>query len=176
VFLVVTGTTDWRLGLAAGLVAQIIAIVATRPRRVGLLNAGMLVFFAGFGVFSLLRPDSGLAAQLTNISVAWLTVLAAGSIVVGRPFTLQYSQDDVSPEIAASVLFMSINRTIAWAWTAAFAVMAVAGFVAGAAGGRGWGAAVSVVVIVAAVRFTKRYPDRAVAAARVDRPAPVPIG
>lgn len=165
VFLTVTGTADWRLGLGAGLVTQVVALAVAKPRRVGVLDAGMLVFFAGFGGFSLLRPDSGLEDHLTNIAMVWLTVLATASILVGRPFTLKYSAGTVPPEVASPELFLAVNRRIAWVWVAAFASMAAAGFVSGAAGQRAWGTAVSVAVIVAAVTFTKHYPDRAVAAA-----------
>jgi hypothetical protein len=174
-FLAVTRAADWRFGLAAGLVTAIVLLVVSTPRRVGVLDGGMLAFFAGFGVVSLVSPHSGLEEHLTTISMVWLTALAAASILVGRPFTLTYSRGDVSPEVARSELFLAINRTIAWAWTAAFAAMAITGFVADASDRPGWGTAVSAVVIITALRFTKRHPDRALAAAatRALRLAPV---
>jgi hypothetical protein len=172
VFLAVTGATDWRLGLATGLAAQVVVLLTATPRRLGVLDAGMLVFFAGFGAYSLVAPHSGLEPSLTNVSMVWMTLLAGASILVGRPFTLTYSEGDVPPEVASSALFVAINRTIAWAWTGAFAALAVIGFATHALDRGGWGTMASVVVIVAAITFTKRYPDRAVAAAQVTPSTP----
>jgi hypothetical protein len=45
-------------------------------------------------------------------------------LLVGRPFTLQYARESVPKEFWSSPLFLSTNRQITAAWTAAFAVMA----------------------------------------------------
>jgi hypothetical protein len=164
-FLIVTDVADWRLGLAAGLIATILTILASKPRRVGVLNAAMIVFFIAMGAFALIRPDSGLQDWAGTISTAWIAVVSAASILVGRPFTLDFSRDGVSPEIAQSKLFLDINRSIAWAWTGAFAVMAASRSIAHAADRPALATVLTVVVLIAAIKFTKAYPDRAVAAA-----------
>ena len=164
-FLVVTDIADWRLGLAAGLIATIATILASTPRRIGILNAAMIVFFVAMGTFALIRPESGLQHWAATISTAWIAIVSAASILVGHPFTLDFSRDGVSPEIAASQLFLDINRTIAWAWTGAFAVMAASRSIAHAADAPWLATALTVIALLAAIEFTKTYPDRAVAAA-----------
>lgn len=173
-FVVVSDVADWRLGLAAGLIATIISILAAKPRRVGILNAAMIVFFVAMGAFALIRPDSGLQEWAGTISTAWIAGVSALSILIGHPFTLDFSQDDVTPEIAQSKLFLDINRTIAWVWTGAFAVMAASRSIAIAAGTPWLATALTVLVLVGAIKFTKSYPDRAVAAATGSRPAQTP--
>ena len=76
----------------------------------------------------------------------WLAAVAAGSILVGHPFTLDYSRDGVSPEVATSQLFLDINRTIAWAWAGCFAAVAAAGIVSRAAGAPALGTAAAVIL------------------------------
>jgi len=173
-FVVVSDVADWRLGLAAGLIATVVAILASKPRRVGVLNAAMIVFFVAVGAFALIRPASGLQDWAGTISTAWIAVVSATSILLGRPFTLDFSRDGVTPEIAASKLFLDINRTIAWVWTGAFAVMAASRAIANAASAPWLATALTVVVLVGAIKFTKAYPDRAVAAATGGRPAAAP--
>ena len=170
-FLVVTDVADWRLGLAAGLIATIATILASKPRRVGVLNAAMIVFFVVMGAFAVMRPESGLQDWAGTISTAWIAVVSAASILLGHPFTLDFSRDGVSGEIAASTLFLDINRSIAWAWTGAFAVMAASRSIAHAVDAPWLATALTVIALIAAIKFTKAYPDRAVADA-TGRPAP----
>ena len=82
---------DWRLGLAVGMISQIILILAVHPRRVGVLNGAMLAFFLVVGVLAVLRPDSSVQDHVDIISTAWLAIVAAVSLVVGHPFTLDFS-------------------------------------------------------------------------------------
>ena len=164
-FVVVTDVADWRLGLAAGLIATVVAILASKPRRVGVLNAAMIVFFVAMGAFALMRPESGLQDWASAVSTAWIAVVSATTILLGHPFTLDFSQDGVTPEIAQSKLFLDINRTIAWVWTGAYAVMAASRSIAHAANAPWLATVLTVVVLVGAIKFTKSYPDRAVAAA-----------
>ena len=94
----------------------------------------MIVFFIAMGTFAVIRPDSGLQDWAGTISTAWIAVVSAASILLGHPFTLDFSRDGVGPEIAQSKLFLDINRTIAWVWTGAFAVMAASRSIAHALG------------------------------------------
>ena len=51
-FSVVTSQFDWRLGLVVGLVAQIVAIVVVRPRRIAMLDVAMVGFFTVGAVYA----------------------------------------------------------------------------------------------------------------------------
>lgn len=164
-FSLVTSQFDWRLGLVVGLVAQIVAIFAVRPRQMAMLDVAMVGFFAVGAVFAFARPDAGIQDWMQGIATAWITLVALVSIAIGRPFTLAYSTGDVTPEIAATALFRDINTRIAWAWTGAFAGMAAASFAATAFDASWVSTLATVLLVLRALRFTKRYPDQAVAAA-----------
>ena len=172
VFLTVTSATDWRYGLAAGLVAQIVAILATTPRRIGVLDGAMLVYFLGLGVFALVEPSSPLQHAVGIASMVWIAAVSAISILVGHPFTLDVSRDGVTPEVASSEFFLDINRTIAWAWVGCFTAIAAVGIIARVADGQGLGTVGAVLLVLAALNFTKHYPDRAMAAHHPTTPAP----
>ena len=58
-FLIVTGFTDWRLGLTAGLVVQVGIILSSRPVRIDILNGAMLTFFVVALGFAVASPNSG---------------------------------------------------------------------------------------------------------------------
>ncbi|MET0578906.1 MAG: hypothetical protein ABW122_09620 [Ilumatobacteraceae bacterium] len=170
-FVVLTDVVDWRLGLVAGLVAALAVWWLSTPRKLGILDAAQLVFFAAVGVFAFLRPDSSLQHHMSNVSMAWFAAVAAASILIGRPFTMDFAGDDVTPEIAASSLYRSIHTTITAVWAACFAGISAAGFIGTAVDRPAIGTVATVVLLIVAIKFSNDYPDKAVAAAGVHRPA-----
>jgi hypothetical protein len=165
IVVVLSDVADWRLGLVAGLVAALAVWLLSTPRRLGILDAAQLVFFVVVGVFAFLQPDSGLQHHMSNLSMAWFAAVAALSAVIGRPFTMDFAGDDVTPEIAASSLYASIHTTITLVWAACFAGISAAGFVATAIDRPAVGTVATIGLLIVAITFTKSYPDKAVAAA-----------
>jgi hypothetical protein len=151
---------DWRLGIAVGLVAQLVLILASHPRRLGVLNGAMLAFFAVVGVVAIAQPDSPIQGYVNVLSAAWLAIVAGASIVVDHPFTLDVSRGTVPPEVEASPVFMATNRTITAAWAATFAGLATAGAAGEALGLHRLDTIASIVLLIIAVRFTVRYPKQ----------------
>lgn len=97
-----------------------------RHKSLKLLEVGSLILLGALTFatrFTQFNP-SVLAARL------WvdggLFVIVAGSILVGRPFSLQHARERVSPDIAATPRFRSINVKISAAWAVAFAVIIIA--------------------------------------------------
>ena len=97
-----------------------------RHRSFKLLEVGSLILFGALTIatrFSRFNP-SILAVRL------WvdggLFVIVAGSILVGRPFSLQYAQERVSADVAGTPRFRSMNIKISAAWALAFAVIVIA--------------------------------------------------
>ena len=161
---VVANWFDWRLGIAFGLVTLVAVVLTTPSQRLGVLGLAQLTFLVVAGAYAVVRPESGLQDNLNAVGMAWIAVVSTVSILVGRPFTLDYSTDGVAPEIVETPLFQQINRTIAWVWTACFAACAAAGFVTTALDRPNTGTIVTIVLLVGAIKFTDAYPDRAVAA------------
>jgi hypothetical protein len=145
---------DWRLGVAAGLAASIVVILVGRPRRIGVISGAMLGFFAAASLLALVAPHTGVHPYLHAVSAGWFALVAGVSILVGHPFTLDFSKDQVPPEVAASPRFLAANRAISAMWALGFAVIAAATAVATASGRDLLGTAVTVVVVVVLVKRT----------------------
>jgi hypothetical protein len=145
--------------IAAGLLARDWLMLGKSPK---ILEIGTVVLFTvlallvvtGLGEWSVmgvrLRVDGG------------LLLIALASIVIRRPFTLQYAREQTPQEIWNNPLFIRTNYIITLVWTLAFVVMVGAdvlmlyrpdvptyiGIIA------------TVVALVGAVRFTAWYPQR----------------
>ncbi len=81
---------------------------------------GLLALYAGF-----IQP--GMPVQILRLAVDggfFLTCL--GSILIGRPITLQYARDQMPKETWKTRRFVYANYAITLVWTAAFAMMAAA--------------------------------------------------
>ena len=61
-------------------------------------------------------------AFLVNIT---LTAIAWGSLLAGRPFTLQYAREQVAPEFWQSPVFIRVNQYITAVWGLAFFLSAL---------------------------------------------------
>jgi hypothetical protein len=151
---------DWRLALAVGMIGQIVLILAVQPRRVGVLGAAMLGFFIVVGVIALIWPDSPIQDHVDTISSAWLAIVVTVTLALGHPFTLDFSRDQVSPEVASSERFMAVNRTITGVWAACFAGLAAVSVIGAITDQPTLQTVATVVLLVLTTRFTIRYPQQ----------------
>jgi len=98
-----------------------------------------------------------------------IVLVALGSVVARRPFTLQYAREMTDRDYWDSPLFLHINYVLTWVWIGSFFVTAAVGWY-----GDGplhepdnvwtnW--IVSIAVLILAIRFTEWYPARAKSAA-----------
>jgi hypothetical protein len=156
----VLSTVDWRLALIVGLALQIAFVLARTPRRLGVLNGAMILFFLVMGTIALIDPTSPIKDHVNVMATAWLAIVATGSIVVGRPFTLDFSRDGASPEVVASPRFVAANRAMTAVWAAAFAGMALAGIVGQVLDAPVANTIATLLLLAGAIRFTVRYPQR----------------
>jgi hypothetical protein len=122
-FLMLTASPMVSLFVAAATCLAVIGLDVARGRSVKILAAGSAVAFAGLGAW-LLVIDPHLSGVAVRVDVdAAVFVIALGSILVGRPFTLQYGVESVPAEIAAMPGFVRANYIISGAWAAAAAIM-----------------------------------------------------
>ncbi|MGH8290720.1 MAG: hypothetical protein ACREV7_17160 [Steroidobacteraceae bacterium] len=137
--------------LAATVVSALLVVRDTmiRHKSLKLLEAGSLVLFAALTLASRF-PKFQLSVIGVRLWVdAGLLAMVAGSLLIGRPFTLQYARERVSPEIAAGRRFKTVNIMLSAAWAAAFAVIVAAD--AGMLLVAGFTPVVGTIVIVAAL-------------------------
>ena len=148
------------LAFAASFVVTIRDFVESPSLR--LLDGASLVLF---GLLALLRgfamPDLSLSAVRTIIE-AGLCLAIFASLLLGRPFSLEYASQDSKNGHWPLPVFLRVNRLISLVWGLSFAAMALADaavtflpvpfYVA---------IAVSVVALAGAITFTLRYPTLA---------------
>jgi hypothetical protein len=188
-FSVLEGPKRYELAIGAALGLAVLElllgmVVGARPK---LLDVAAIIFFAGMLVAGVLVHPAGqvwLDRWSGEVSNAMLVLVALGSILVKRPFTLQYAREMTPEEYWDTPLFLHINYVLTWVWTGMFAVTAVVGWY-----GDGpldqpdniwtnW--IIQIALVIFAIRFTTWYPDVAAARAqppseRADADAPDPI-
>jgi intracellular septation protein A len=168
IFTVLCAPTTWEWATLTALLATVVLAVPDwrRSREVSLLDVVSVVFFAVLSVLALVLDRADLLwvedrAQLLSSAVLTLVVLVG--LVIGRPFTEHYARQSVPRRYWTSPTFHRVNVVITAVWAAAFAVTTLCDVVVAIAPGTStllnW--VVPALVIVAAVRFTMWYPDRA---------------
>jgi hypothetical protein len=159
--LMLTTSAVLSLSVAGATCLAVIAIDVARGRRVKILGAGSAVVFAGIAGY-LLLIDASLNGWAIRLAVdTGVFLISLGSMVLRRPFTLQYALEAVPAEIAAMPGFLRANYVITGAWTAAAALM-MAGNIAMiyVPGLPLWtGLAIAFAARNCAIYFTKWYPE-----------------
>jgi hypothetical protein len=138
-----------------------IAIDVARGRSVKILAAGSAILFAAIGLY-LAMIDQKLGTLGVKLSVdLGIFVISLGSMLVRRPFTLQYAVEAVPAETAAMPGFLTANYIITGAWTAAALLMMAANIALLYFPGLPvWSSlAVAFAARNSAIYFTKWYPE-----------------
>jgi len=109
---------------AASLISlAVIALDAVRGRSLKIFGAGGAIVFAAIGAY-LVLIDPALATSKVRLAVdTGIFVIAAGSMLIRFPFSLQYALEAVPAETAAMPGFLRANYMITGAWTAASLLM-----------------------------------------------------
>jgi hypothetical protein len=115
--------------IAFGLSVVIAASPLVRRHRPKVFELGGLAVFSILLVVTLATDGSFLERWIQPLTNAGLFTVAATSVIIGRPFTLEYARESVTPEVAAMPGFTHINKVIATVWAGAFAVMTISALV-----------------------------------------------
>jgi hypothetical protein len=96
-----------------------------RGRSIKMLGAGCVVVFAGLGAYvTLVDPALSTSAVKLTTDVGVLAISLA-SLIVRKPFVLQYALEAVDAETARLPGFMKATYIITWAWAGAFVLMII---------------------------------------------------
>jgi hypothetical protein len=167
----VGGLTDWRWGALAGLVLTAWGLTGLRRAGRGwdaaVIELGSLAYFVLVTGVAFADPGSPLRTWTQGGSSLWLAVLAWGSLLAGRPFTLGIAKADVPAEYWNTPAFLHVNRVITAVWAAAFT--ATGAVLLLLHGQSGTAVAVNIAGFVLPALFTARY--TAAARARAPRAA-----
>jgi hypothetical protein len=146
---------------AAGICLVGIATDVVRGRSIKILGAGTAVLFAGLGLYLLAwHPTLSNSAVRLAVDAGMLTI-SLGSMLLRRPFTLQYAVEAVPPEIAAMPGFLRASYLITGAWTAAMLLMLASNVAMLYVPGLPFwtGLAIAFAARNSALYFTKWYPE-----------------
>ena len=150
---------------AAAICLAVIALDFVRGRSLKLLGAGSAMLFAGIGLYlTLIDPHLGnsLGNSTVKLSVdTGIFLISLTSMLIRRPFTLQYALEAVPAETAGMPGFLRANYIITAAWTAAALVMMISNLAMLYVPGLPlWSAlAVAFAARNSAVFFTRWYPQ-----------------
>jgi dienelactone hydrolase len=131
VYWILIGSVSFRTAVlvAFALSLALNALSWVRGSRPKTLEIGTAVVFLILTVITFATNDHFLERWIQPLSNFGLFAVALGSVLVGRPFTLEYAREAVDEETARLPGFVYINRVITLVWVAAFAVMTIASFV-----------------------------------------------
>jgi hypothetical protein len=105
---------------------------AIRGASIKLVDLVTLIFFAIGVIASLASASAAAMFSQFNFVLVWVlfTAMASISLLVGKPFTLQFARESTPPEIWNLPVFLHANVVITLAWTAAFAINLVVALIA----------------------------------------------
>jgi hypothetical protein len=147
--------------IAAAICLAVIALDFVRGRSLKWLGAGSAVLFGALGLtLSLINPTLSNSAIKLSVDTG-IFAISLISMLIGRPFTLQYALEAVPAETAAMPGFLRANYVITAAWTAAALVMMVANLAMLYVPGLPFwlGLAIAFAARNSAVYFTRWYPQ-----------------
>jgi hypothetical protein len=98
-------------GLALAVVINLSSLVRRQPPMV--LEAGTAMVFAIFVIMALTLSDNFLERWLLPVGNAGLFVIILISILIGKPFTLQYARKSTPPEQWDEPGFVYVCRLLA---------------------------------------------------------------
>jgi hypothetical protein len=131
VYWALIGNTSFRTAVLLAFLVS--AAVFARPvmngQRPKVLEVGSFITFILLVVIAFTTNDHFLERWIQPITNCAIFLIALISVVIGRPFTMEYARESVSAEVAEKPDFLLVNRIITWVWVAAFLVMTVSAFI-----------------------------------------------
>ena len=110
---------------AAAICLMVIAFDVVRGRSIKILGMGSVIVFVTIGGY-LTLIDPALSTSAVKFAVdTGIFLVSLTSIVIRRPFTLQYALEVVDAETTRVPGFMRANYIITWAWTGAALLMMI---------------------------------------------------
>lgn len=118
---------DYMLAVEVALVGSIIiSLPEIFARRIKVFTIGTFIFFAAL-IFIASQPGLVKLEHWTSpASYGMLFLISLVSILIKKPFTLQYAMEQVPEEYWNSPLFIKINYHLTIAWTIGFFIDTVA--------------------------------------------------
>jgi hypothetical protein len=148
----------WPVAVAVGLVASVLLLLlASRYVTVKLMDWILLAYFILAVAATFAIPSAGFKTYSSLIVCVLYAAGAWGSILIGKPFTLQYARESTPPEYWRTAGFLRDNRIITAIWGLAFTANLVAASLDPVFNSLWIAVALPMLSLFAASSFTKRY-------------------
>ncbi|MFO1109616.1 MAG: hypothetical protein U1E61_10570 [Bradyrhizobium sp.] len=157
-------------GLLAGFAVSA-AILArdwlSATRKPKSLEIATAILFGLLAAYALILDPAWSVIGVRLLVDAGLLAIVLASILIRRPFTLQYAREQASEEAMRSPEFLRTNYVISAAWALAFAVLVAADLLMIYLPDlHRFGIIVTILALIGAFKFTDGYPARQRAIAR----------
>jgi uncharacterized membrane protein len=159
VFWVLSGRDNYQIAtMAATAVVILLNVRDIRRRSLKILDLGTLIFFIILTGISFSSEAVWIDHYSAPLSDGAMFLIVLTSLVIRKPFTLQYAREQVDPKFWDTPGFYATNRTISAVWCAAFAVNTVLSYLYVRHPYMvDW--VIHIIVLVGAIKFTAWYPD-----------------
>lgn len=159
------------VAFAIAVLSNLLSLKAGGIANLKVLEVGNTIAFVGLALIGAIGGDDFVARWIQPLGNGALLLIMLVSILIGRPFTLQYAKAATPPELWDSPGFLAVNRLITWIWVGAMALMtvlaAIPPILQGDATREDGGTTLSIVcywvlpyaAMGLAVLFTTKYPD-----------------
>ncbi len=153
--------------LALGLALVVLSVNWIRGSTPHLLDYFDVVYFGGLAIivaFASASTHTWLELWGGEVANGALLAVALGSIVIKRPFTMQYAREDMPKELWHEPRFLRVNYQLSWVWVVAFGIEAASGLYGDAVlrnSNNIWtGWIIQTLPLIVAAQFTIWYPNR----------------
>ena len=112
----------WEYGVAFGVAASLclVGLLIIRKVTVKVMDWTMLSYFVFAGCATFIVYSTRFPAYSQVVVWLFYTAAAWGSIVIGRPFSIQYARESAPPEVWENPAFWRANLLISVVWGLAF--------------------------------------------------------
>ena len=123
--LMLVTSAEIALFASAAICLAVIGIDVARGRSIKMLGAGSVVVFSSIGAY-VAWVDPNLSQSAVKIAVdAGVLAISLASLILRRPFVLQYALEHVDAATAKLPDFLKATYIITWAWTGACVLMII---------------------------------------------------
>jgi hypothetical protein len=120
---VAAGVSLWA---AAAVSATLVLREKLRGRSMKILETGTFILFVLLGLYTSSTHGAWDIPTVRSVVDGGLLFIILLSLLVRRPFTLQYAREQVSPAVQSSPTFLRTNYIITTVWALAMAVIVIA--------------------------------------------------
>ncbi|MEI8081094.1 MAG: acyl-CoA thioesterase/bile acid-CoA:amino acid N-acyltransferase family protein [Actinomycetes bacterium] len=134
VYWILSGSTSFETAVTIAFVLALLSNVLTYLRSksfasLKVLEIGTAVAFAVLAIVGLLAGQEFVARWIQALGNGALMLIMFVSVMINKPFTLQYARDAVPREMWDKPGFLAVNKFMTWMWVAAMGFMTVCSLV-----------------------------------------------